>query len=281
MTALVRSELLKIRTTRGWWAYLAVIVLLVGISAARRDRLGRLADDAARLDFQLGSSTSAGRRAARDHPRDHDRDDRVPARHDHADVRDPAAERVLAAKAVATVVARARFAAARVRRRRRGAVARLVVDAELDFAESEVSARRPRSLLVVLSGCSASRSGLSCTSQVAALVGTLVWIFSSRRCWSGSSGCSTSRACGVPALPGARRRGRHGRRTTCSTTGRRVAVSLGWIVLLGALGGVSRQARRDISWTRTLRRWPRPCGRTRRSSSRSTRSPTAATASRG
>ena len=26
MTALIRSELLKVRTTRGWWAYLIVLV---------------------------------------------------------------------------------------------------------------------------------------------------------------------------------------------------------------------------------------------------------------
>ena len=41
MIALVSSELLKIRTTRSWWAYLIVIVLLSGIGAAGDDRLGR------------------------------------------------------------------------------------------------------------------------------------------------------------------------------------------------------------------------------------------------
>ena len=34
MTALVHSELLKIRTTRAWWGYLAAVVLLVGLGTA-------------------------------------------------------------------------------------------------------------------------------------------------------------------------------------------------------------------------------------------------------
>lgn len=34
MTHLVRAELLKVRTTRGWWVYLGLIVLLVGLGVA-------------------------------------------------------------------------------------------------------------------------------------------------------------------------------------------------------------------------------------------------------
>jgi hypothetical protein len=52
MTALVRSELLKVRTTRGWWAYLGVLVGLVGIGAAAEVG-SRSVDERSGLDFQL------------------------------------------------------------------------------------------------------------------------------------------------------------------------------------------------------------------------------------
>ena len=57
--ALVRSELLKIRTTRGWYAYLVVIVLLAGIAVAAA--IGS-ADDSRRseLDFQVEFIEAAG-----------------------------------------------------------------------------------------------------------------------------------------------------------------------------------------------------------------------------
>ena len=52
MTALVRSELLKVRTTRGWWAYLIVIVLLVGIGTAAEVG-SRSESERTGLDFQF------------------------------------------------------------------------------------------------------------------------------------------------------------------------------------------------------------------------------------
>ena len=59
MIALARSEVLKIRTTRGWWAYLIVIVLLTGIAVA--GDTGTAVDaDRSQLEFQLGLVEAAG-----------------------------------------------------------------------------------------------------------------------------------------------------------------------------------------------------------------------------
>ena len=52
MTAVVRSELLKIRTTRGWWAYLIALVGLVGIGTAAEVGSRSVAERRG-LDFQL------------------------------------------------------------------------------------------------------------------------------------------------------------------------------------------------------------------------------------
>ena len=52
MTAGVRSELLKIRTTRGWWAYLVALVGLVGIGTAAEVGSRSVAERSG-LDFQL------------------------------------------------------------------------------------------------------------------------------------------------------------------------------------------------------------------------------------
>jgi len=53
VSALLASELLKVRTTRGWYAYLLVIVLFGGLAAAAE--IGS-AEDARRstLEFQVG-----------------------------------------------------------------------------------------------------------------------------------------------------------------------------------------------------------------------------------
>ena len=59
MTALVRSELLKIRTTRAWWAYLIVIVLLTGIGTAGSIGSAEIADRST-LSFQLDLVSTAG-----------------------------------------------------------------------------------------------------------------------------------------------------------------------------------------------------------------------------
>ena len=59
MTALVRSELLKIRTTRAWWAYLVVIVLLTGIGTAGSIGSAEIADRST-LSFQLDLVSTAG-----------------------------------------------------------------------------------------------------------------------------------------------------------------------------------------------------------------------------
>ena len=84
MSALVRSELLKIRTTRSWWAYLIVIVLLTGIAVA--GQVGSAGtSERSTVEFQLGLVDTVGLAVLLaiilgitiDH-------DRVPPRHDHA-----------------------------------------------------------------------------------------------------------------------------------------------------------------------------------------------------
>ena len=100
VSALVASELLKIRTTRSFWGYVAAIV------AAHRRRRGRphRFDERVRPHRpRLPARARRDRRRRgrhRDHPRDHDRHERVPARDDHADVPRRAAARAGARREV-------------------------------------------------------------------------------------------------------------------------------------------------------------------------------------
>ena len=180
MTALVRSELLKVRTTRGWYGYLAVLVLLVGLgvagdvgSASKRRR-----DE---LDFQLGLVDTAG----------------VGAllvlilgitiittefRHGTITstfLATPRRERVVAAKAFAGLLVSLLFAALAL------AVIAAVglpwlsaVGADIHLADGDVGIRAAQMLLfATLWALLGVAIGTLVQSQVAALVGTLIWIF--------------------------------------------------------------------------------------------------------
>ncbi len=59
MTALVQSELLKVRTTRAWWGYLIVIVLLTGIGVAGEIGSSESANRST-LSFQVGLIDTIG-----------------------------------------------------------------------------------------------------------------------------------------------------------------------------------------------------------------------------
>ena len=82
VSALLASELLKLRTARGLWAFLLVLVAVIGIAAAGHDRLGARSTERAPTTFRPTSSATAVALRRAD-PRDHDRHHRVPARHDH------------------------------------------------------------------------------------------------------------------------------------------------------------------------------------------------------
>jgi ABC-2 type transport system permease protein len=249
LTALVRSELLKVRTTRGWWAYVAVIVLLAGIFVA--GDIGSTEDaNRGTVDFQLGLVDVAG----------------VAAllaiilgitivttefRHGTitpAFLTTPHREWVLASNTVATAVVSLLFAVLAFAVVAAVAVPWLsLVDAELHFGESEVLTRAAKAvLLVVLWGLLGVAIGAVVHSQVAALVGTLVWIFLAETLLLGLFGLLDidGVAAYLPfrALDAAD--GTGGADLLSYWPG--VAVSLGWIAGLGALG-LARTLRRDIT----------------------------------
>ena len=249
MIALVRAELLKIRTTRSWWAYLIAIVLLVGIAVA--GDTGSNADARGELDFQVGLIEAAGFVSA------------LLAlilgitivttefRHGTVTptfLASPKRERVLTSKAIAGVLTALGF----------GVLALLVVlavatpwlaivDADIHAGDAEIGERALQALgstvLWVLIGLAI---GSVVHSQVAALVGTLVWIFLGETLlWGLFSLIDIDGA--IAYLPFRALDGADG------TGGEdvldywpAVAVSLGWIALVGA-AGVWRTRRRDIT----------------------------------
>ncbi|HEX2293067.1 MAG TPA: ABC transporter permease [Gaiellaceae bacterium] len=180
MTDLVRSELLKIRTTRGWYVYLGVLVLLVGLGAAgdlgtvegvdrgdvgyQRD-LVEAAGFAALLALILGITV-------------------VTTEFRHGTITPsllgtPRRERVVVAKTIAAtavgflfaVLALAVFAVVAV-------VWLSAVGAEIRLLEIEVLERAGQLLLAApLWALAGVAVGALVQSQVAALVGTLIWIF--------------------------------------------------------------------------------------------------------
>ncbi len=248
MTDLVRSELLKLRTTRGWWAYLITIVLLVGVAVAgsigSEEQFEREAPDYLRdlveavgfaglialimglivvtTEFRHGTITPTLLAA-------------------------PVRERVLASKLVATTLVALLFAA----------LALVVVFAvaipwlaALD-AEPTIDGALGKRVLATLAGVvlwalMGAAIGALVQSQVAALVGTLVWIFLGETLLLGLFSLldvdGATKFLPFRALDSAD--GVGGDDLLDFWPG--VAVSLGWIVLVGALGAW-RLGRRDIT----------------------------------
>ena len=248
MIALLRSELLKIRTTRGWWAYLGVIVLFSGIAAA--GDIGSNPDFRSRADFQIGLVENATWVA------------RLMAiilgitivttefRHGTITptlLATPVRERMLAAKGVATALLSGVFnllslaVVAAV-----GLTWLTIVDAEIHLG-SEIGERAAQTLLVaVLWGLMGVAIGAIVQSQVAALVGTLVWIFLGEALLWGLFGLLDldGAAAYLPfqALDAAD--GTRGE--DMLAYGPAVGVSIVWIALIGA-AGLWRLLRRDIT----------------------------------
>jgi ABC-type transport system involved in multi-copper enzyme maturation permease subunit len=248
VTALLRSELLKVRTTRGWWAYLAVILLFSAIAVA--GEIGSNPDFRSDLDFQVGLVETATWIA------------RLIAlvlgitivttelRHGTITptlLATPVRERVFAAKGIATgllavlfdVLSLAVIAAV-------GLTWLTLVDAEIHLG-AELAERAGQAVLAaVLWGLMGVAIGALVQSQVAALVGTLIWIFLGETLLWGLFGWLDldGAASYLPfqALDGAD--GTRGDDMLAYAPA--LVVSVAWIALIGA-AGLWRLRRRDIT----------------------------------
>ena len=249
MIAVVRSELLKIRTTRGWWAYLIVLVGLVGIGAAAEVGSRTVAERSG-LDFQLAlvdvvgiSSLLAIILGIT----------MVTTEFRHGTITPtflatPSRERVLAGKAVAGILIAVLFAVL--------AFAVVVVVAsiwttvdggDLALADGDVVDRAGRTALgVVLWLLMGLAIGSAVQNQVAALVGALLWLFLVETLLVGLFSLldvdGLSEYLPFHALDGADGSGGD----NLLDYGPALAVTVGWIALLGGLGAV-RTRRRDIT----------------------------------
>jgi ABC-2 type transport system permease protein len=248
VSALVRAELLKIRTLRSWWAYLILTVLLVGVAVA--GDIGSNPDSRDRLDFQVGLVESAGLAGllvlilgivlVTNEFR-------------HGTVTptflaEPARERVLASKAVAGTIVAVLLALLALLVVAAITVPWLsIVGADVHVLDSEAVTRAVQILLAaVLWGLIGIAVGSVVHGQVAALVGTLVWVFIVENLLVGLLGLldNDGATAYLPfrALDAAD--GTGGDNLIGYWAG--VATSLGWIALLGA-AGFWRTRSRDIT----------------------------------
>jgi ABC-type transport system involved in multi-copper enzyme maturation permease subunit len=248
VTALVRSELLKIRTTRSWWAYLVVIVLLTGIGTAGSIGSAEIADRST-LSFQLDLVSTAGVSVLMAIILGITI---ITTEFRHGTVTptflaEPRRERVILSKAIAAVVVAIGFALLALVVVAAVAIPWLtIVDAEV-LRDTELLTRAGEQILsAVLWALIGVAIGTVVHSQVAALVGTLVWIFLVENLLVGLLGLVD--ADGVAeylpfhALDAADGTGAD----NLLSYGGGLAVTLGWILLLGAFG-TWRTLRRDIS----------------------------------
>jgi len=249
VTALVRAELLKIRTTRGWWAYLVVLVGLVGIGTAAEVG-SRSLDERTGLDFQLALVDLVGITSLLAIILGITM---VTSEFRHGTITPtllatPGRERVLAGKTVAGVLVAIFFAALAFAVI--GAVAAVWVSidgGELQVADADVAARALKTLVgVVLWLLLGVAIGAVVHSQVAALVGTLVWLFLVETLLVGLFSLididSVAEYLPFHALDGADGAGGDNLLDYWPA----LAVSCAWIAVLGVAGAV-RTRRRDIT----------------------------------
>lgn len=249
MTALVRAELLKVRTTRGWWYYLGVIVLLTGIAVAG-DTGSTESERRGLLEFQLGLVEAAGIATLLAIILGITI---VTTEFRHGTITptvlgEPRRELVAAAKAVATTLLSLLFALLGLAVVAAVAIPWLLaLDVELHLGDSDIAVRAAQMLLlVVLWGLLGVAIGVLVQSQVAALVGTLVWIFLVETLLVGVFGWLDVDGL-IPYLPIQAldaADGTGGEDLLSYWPG--VGVSLAWIAGLGA-AGIERLRRRDIS----------------------------------
>jgi ABC-type transport system involved in multi-copper enzyme maturation permease subunit len=249
VTALVRSELLKIRTTRGWWAYLVVLVGLVGIGTAAEVG-SRPLDERSGLAFQLALVDLVGITSLLAIVLGITM---VTTEFRHGTITPtllatPGREAVLAGKTIAGVLVAVFFAALGIVVIVAVASVWVSIDGgELRLLDADVAERAGQTLLgVVLWLLMGLAIGSVVHSQVAALVGTLLWLFLAETLLIGLF--SLIDADGLAeylpfqALDGADGTGGD----ELLDYGPALAVTVGWIVLIGGLG-ILRTRRRDIT----------------------------------
>ena len=249
MSALVHSELLKIRTTRSWWAYLVALVLLTGAGVAGEIGSADSADRST-LGFQEGLVETVGVAVILAVILGITI---VTTEFRHGTVTPtflaaPHRERVMAAKSAASVVVATGFALLSLAVVAAVALPWLaIVDAQTHLGDGELWTRATQQILAAaLWALMGVAVGAVVHSQVAALVGTLVWIFLGETLLLGLLGLLDAEgvAAYLPfrALDAADGTGGD----DLQSYGPGVAVAIGWIALLGALG-TGRTRRRDIS----------------------------------
>jgi len=249
VSALVRSELLKIRTIRSFWAYLIVIVAFTALAVAAQ--LGSAESlERGTVDFQSDLVETAGIalllavilgitlvttefRFGTVTP---------------TFLVAPKRELVLAAKAIAAIALAIGFALLSLFVIAVIALPWLAsVDAETNVLDGEIGSVAAQQILsAVLWALMGVAIGTIVQSQVAALVGTLVWIFIGETLLIGAFGLldldGVSAYLPFQALDAAG--GSGGGELLSYWPG--VAVSLAWIAALG-LAGTERARRRDIT----------------------------------
>jgi ABC-2 type transport system permease protein len=249
VTALVQSELLKIRTTRAWWAYLIVIVLLTGIGAAGEVGSAE-SSNRSTLSFQVGLIDTMGVAVLFAIILGITM---VTTEFRHGTITptflaEPHRERVIFAKAIAATLAAIGFALLSLVVIAAVAIPWLtIVDAPLQLGDTQFLTRIGEQILsTVLWALMGVAIGTAVHSQVAALVGTLIWIFLVENLLIGLLGLVDADAVAeyLPfhALDAADGTGAD----NLLAYGPGLAVTLGWILLLGAFG-IWRTRRRDIS----------------------------------
>ena len=249
VTALLRSELLKVRTTRGWWAYLVVLVLLVGVGTAAEVG-SRSESERSGLDFQLALADLVGITSLLAIILGITI---VTTEFRHGTITPtllatPSRERVLAGKALAGLLVAVLFAVIAFVVIVAIAVPWTSIDGgELQLTDGDVVERAGQALLgVVLWLLMGVAIGAVVHSQVAALVGTLIWIFVAETLlWGLFAWRDIDRVAEyLPfrALDAADGVGGD----DLLSYGAGVAVSLAWIAAIGT-AGIVRTHRRDIS----------------------------------
>jgi ABC-2 type transport system permease protein len=180
VTALLSSELLKIRTTRGWYAYLSVIVLLVGLAVA--GDVGPSGNsERSQVSFQIGLVDAAGISSLLGIILGITI---VTTEFRHGTIAptlltEPHRERIVGAKAVAGALVAVLFAVLGLVVIALVALPWLsIVGADIHLFDADLGERAAQLLLLgALWALMGVAIGTAVQSQVAALVGTLIWIF--------------------------------------------------------------------------------------------------------
>jgi ABC-type transport system involved in multi-copper enzyme maturation permease subunit len=249
VTALVRSELLKVRTTRGWWAYLIVLVGLVGIGTAAEVG-SRSVDERSGLEFQLALVDLVGIASLLAIILGITI---VTTEFRHGTITPtllatPGRGRVLAGKAIAGVLVAAFFAVLAFAVIAAVASVWVSIDGgDLQLADADVAERAGKTLLgVVLWLLLGAAIGSVVHNQVSALVGSLLWLFLVETLLVGLFSLldveGLSEYLPFHAIDGADGSGGDNLLDYRPA----LAVTCGWIVVLGA-AGLWRTRRRDIT----------------------------------